>query len=72
MQRGGPQGRRGLGLLGNSFMLREQTYAISIRPPARRGATCRRGAAGQGSIYSWLKPPGASSWTPVVVAAATG
>lgn len=53
-------------------MLREQTYAISIRPPARPGATCRRGAAGQGSIYSWLKPPGASSWTPVVVAAATG
>jgi hypothetical protein len=29
-------------------------------------------AADHGSIYSWLRPPGASTWTPVLVAAATG
>jgi hypothetical protein len=29
-------------------------------------------AADQGSIYSWIKPPGATAWTPVLVAAATG
>jgi hypothetical protein len=29
-------------------------------------------APAQGSIDSWIKPPGATTWTPVLVAAAAG